>query len=126
MQRPRPTNQKNSYLWQPGSTSVYFTGNSSTPHYKQVSRCFTVRLSRFTLNMPGSDKEADLTERTEAFLSELKRGGGGTGPLRGSSETARETTALLRRITAQARWSSAGDILLCLRIKSSSKHNSSV
>lgn len=58
--------------------------------------------------MPGADKEVDLTEKIEAFLSDLKRGGSGTGPLRGSSETARETTALLRRITAQARWSSAG------------------
>lgn len=59
--------------------------------------------------MPGPDKETDLTERVEAFLSDLKRGGSGTGPLRGSAETARETTALLRRITAQARWSSAGE-----------------
>ncbi|KAG8011279.1 Translation initiation factor eIF-2B subunit beta [Nibea albiflora] len=58
--------------------------------------------------MPGPDKETDLTERIEAFLSDLKRGGSGTGPLRGSAETARETTALLRRITAQARWNSAG------------------
>lgn len=58
--------------------------------------------------MPGADKETDLTERIEAFLADLKRGGSGTGPLRGSAETARETTALLRRITAQARWSSAG------------------
>lgn len=61
--------------------------------------------------MPGPDKETDLTERIEAFLSDLKRGGTGTGPLRGSAETARETTALLRRITAQARWSSAGALL---------------
>lgn len=58
--------------------------------------------------MPGADKEIDLTERIEAFLSDLKRGGSGSGPPRGSSETARETTALLRRVTAQARWSSAG------------------
>lgn len=59
--------------------------------------------------MPGSDKETDLAERIEAFLSDLKREGSGTGPLRGSAETARETTALLRRVTAQARWSNAGD-----------------
>ncbi|KAL7889095.1 hypothetical protein AOLI_G00040690 [Acnodon oligacanthus] len=52
--------------------------------------------------MPGADKETDLGERIEAFLAELKRGG------RGSGETARSTAALLRRITAQARWSSAG------------------
>uniref|UniRef100_A0A3B4AWV2 Translation initiation factor eIF2B subunit beta n=1 Tax=Periophthalmus magnuspinnatus TaxID=409849 RepID=A0A3B4AWV2_9GOBI len=65
--------------------------------------------------MPGSDKETDLTERIEAFLSELKRGGSGTGRFRGSSETARETTALLRRITAQARWSSAGDLMEIIR-----------
>lgn len=60
-------------------------------------------------NMPGADKETDLTERIEAFLADLKRGGSGTGPLRGSGEMARETTYLLRRITAQARWSSAGE-----------------
>ncbi|XP_023259247.1 translation initiation factor eIF-2B subunit beta [Seriola lalandi dorsalis] len=65
--------------------------------------------------MPGPDKETDLTERVEAFLSDLKRGGSGTGPLRGSAETARETTALLRRITAQARWSSAGDLMEIIR-----------
>lgn len=58
--------------------------------------------------MPGADKETELTERLEAFLSDLKRGGSGTGPLRGSAETARETTALLRRVTSQARWSNAG------------------
>lgn len=58
--------------------------------------------------MPDADKETDLMERIEAFLSDLKRGGSGAGPLRGSSETARETTALLRSITAQAPWSSAG------------------
>uniref|UniRef100_A0A7N6AFN7 Translation initiation factor eIF2B subunit beta n=1 Tax=Anabas testudineus TaxID=64144 RepID=A0A7N6AFN7_ANATE len=65
--------------------------------------------------MPGPDKETELTERIEAFLSDLKRGGSGTGPLRGSAETARETTALLRRITAQARWSSAGDLMEIIR-----------
>uniref|UniRef100_A0A1A8GWR4 Translation initiation factor eIF2B subunit beta n=1 Tax=Nothobranchius korthausae TaxID=1143690 RepID=A0A1A8GWR4_9TELE len=65
--------------------------------------------------MPGPYKETDLTERVEAFLSDLKRGGSGTGPLRGSAETARETTALLRKITAQARWSSAGDLMEIIR-----------
>uniref|UniRef100_A0A3Q2DJ82 Translation initiation factor eIF2B subunit beta n=1 Tax=Cyprinodon variegatus TaxID=28743 RepID=A0A3Q2DJ82_CYPVA len=65
--------------------------------------------------MPGPDKETDLTERVEAFLSDLKRGGSGAGPLRGSAETARETTALLRKITAQARWSSAGDLMEIIR-----------
>uniref|UniRef100_A0A3Q3WRE0 Translation initiation factor eIF2B subunit beta n=1 Tax=Mola mola TaxID=94237 RepID=A0A3Q3WRE0_MOLML len=65
--------------------------------------------------MPGPDKETDLTERIEAFLSDLKREGSGTGPLRGSAETARETTALLRRISAQARWSSAGDLMEIIR-----------
>uniref|UniRef100_A0A4W5RPK4 Translation initiation factor eIF2B subunit beta n=1 Tax=Hucho hucho TaxID=62062 RepID=A0A4W5RPK4_9TELE len=65
--------------------------------------------------MPGADKEADLTERIEAFLSDLKRGGCGTGPTRGSGETARETTALLRKVTAQARWSNAGDLMEIIR-----------
>ncbi|MBN3294903.1 EI2BB factor, partial [Amia calva] len=65
--------------------------------------------------MPGADKETELSERVEAFLSELKRGGSGCGPPRGSGETARETAALLRRITAQARWSSAGDLMEIIR-----------
>ncbi|CAB1342553.1 unnamed protein product, partial [Coregonus sp. 'balchen'] len=65
--------------------------------------------------MPGADKEADLTERIEAFLADLKRGGCGTGPIRGSGETARETTALLRKITSQARWSNAGDLMEIIR-----------
>uniref|UniRef100_A0AAQ4P1Z3 Translation initiation factor eIF2B subunit beta n=1 Tax=Gasterosteus aculeatus aculeatus TaxID=481459 RepID=A0AAQ4P1Z3_GASAC len=72
--------------------------------------------SRFyTTTMPAPDKEIDLTERIEAFLSDLKRGGSGTGPLRGSAEMARETTALLRRIAAQARWSNAGDLMEIIR-----------
>lgn len=58
--------------------------------------------------MPGGDRESDLSERTEAFLVELKRSGSGAGPFRASVETAKETAALLRKITAQARWSSAG------------------
>lgn len=70
--------------------------------------------------MPGPDKETDLTERVEAFLSDLKRGGSGAGPLRGSAETARETTALLRKITAQARWSSAGCTLYLLHLTAAS------
>ncbi|KAK0148047.1 Translation initiation factor eIF-2B subunit beta [Merluccius polli] len=65
--------------------------------------------------MPGADKETDLSERIEAFLADLKRGGTGSGPLTGSAETARKTTALLRRITAQARWSSAGDLMEIIR-----------
>uniref|UniRef100_A0A8B9KEU4 Translation initiation factor eIF2B subunit beta n=1 Tax=Astyanax mexicanus TaxID=7994 RepID=A0A8B9KEU4_ASTMX len=59
--------------------------------------------------MPGADKETDLCERIEAFLAELKLGD------RGSGETARSTAALLRRITAQARWSSAGDLMEIIR-----------
>uniref|UniRef100_A0A8C9SPJ1 Translation initiation factor eIF2B subunit beta n=1 Tax=Scleropages formosus TaxID=113540 RepID=A0A8C9SPJ1_SCLFO len=65
--------------------------------------------------MPGTDRETDLSERTEAFLAELKRSGGGAGPLRGSGETARETVALLRKITAQARWSNAGELMEIVR-----------
>ncbi|KAK3522360.1 hypothetical protein QTP86_007637 [Hemibagrus guttatus] len=60
------------------------------------------------IEMPGADKETDLSERIEAFLAEMKRSGSGSGSVRGSAETARDTAALLRRITAQARWSSAG------------------
>ncbi|MCJ8747141.1 hypothetical protein PDJAM_G00149930 [Pangasius djambal] len=65
--------------------------------------------------MPGADKETDLSERIEAFLAELKRSGSGSGSARGSAETARDTAALLRRITAQARWSSAGDLMEIIR-----------
>ncbi|KAK9956884.1 hypothetical protein ABG768_014591 [Culter alburnus] len=65
--------------------------------------------------MPGADKETDLSERIESFLSELKRCGSGAGSLRGSAETARETSALLRRITAQARWSNAGELMEIIR-----------
>uniref|UniRef100_A0A8C1KHN8 Translation initiation factor eIF2B subunit beta n=1 Tax=Cyprinus carpio TaxID=7962 RepID=A0A8C1KHN8_CYPCA len=65
--------------------------------------------------MPGADKETDLSERIESFLSELKRCGSGAGSLRGSAETARETTALLRRITAQARWGNAGELMEIIR-----------
>lgn len=65
--------------------------------------------------MPATDRETDLTERIEAFLADLKLGGSGTGPLRGSAETARETTALLRRIASNARWSSAGDLMEIIR-----------
>ncbi|KAM8832348.1 translation initiation factor eIF2B subunit beta isoform 1-T1 [Spinachia spinachia] len=65
--------------------------------------------------MPSADKDVELTERIEAFLSDLKRGGSGTGPLRASAETARETTALLRGITAQAPWGNAGDLMEIIR-----------
>ncbi len=79
---------------------------------EEVSVWFRECLLRFTetpVKMPGADKETDLSERIESFLSELKRCGSGAGSLRGSAETARETTALLRRITAQARWGNAGE-----------------
>ncbi|XP_034783939.1 translation initiation factor eIF-2B subunit beta [Acipenser ruthenus] len=65
--------------------------------------------------MPGADKEMELSEWMEAFLSELKRGGSGAGPPRGSGETARDTAFLLRKITAQARWNSAGDLMDIIR-----------
>ncbi|XP_028678046.1 translation initiation factor eIF-2B subunit beta [Erpetoichthys calabaricus] len=65
--------------------------------------------------MPGVDKESELSERIEAFLAELKRGRSATGVSRGSGETARETAALLRKITAQARWSNAGELMEIIR-----------
>jgi len=76
----------------------------------ETTRSDTVKIFTETQGkMPGADKETDLSERIESFLSELKRCGSGAGSLRGSAETARETSALLRRITAQARWSNAGE-----------------
>uniref|UniRef100_H3BG55 Translation initiation factor eIF2B subunit beta n=1 Tax=Latimeria chalumnae TaxID=7897 RepID=H3BG55_LATCH len=58
-----------------------------------------------------ADKESELSERIEAFLSELKRG----RSQRGSGETARETVALLRKITSQARWANAGELMEIIR-----------
>ncbi|XP_043929791.1 translation initiation factor eIF-2B subunit beta-like [Protopterus annectens] len=60
---------------------------------------------------PGVDKETELSDRIETFLAELKRGGNG----RGSAETARQTAGLLRRITAQARWGNAGELMDIIR-----------
>lgn len=82
--------------------------------FREVSSCqeklgLNQRFIKTQIKMPGADKETDLSERIESFLSELKRCGSGAGSLRGSAETARETSALLRRITAQARWSNAGE-----------------
>ncbi|OCT65133.1 hypothetical protein XELAEV_18041372mg [Xenopus laevis] len=58
--------------------------------------------------MPGiAEKESELSERIEAFVAELKRGGGRPS----SEETARKTVGLLRHIIAQARWGNAGEII---------------
>ncbi|MEQ2223464.1 Translation initiation factor eIF-2B subunit beta, partial [Ilyodon furcidens] len=93
-----------------------FTSASwSTFHSRNLLSSSSESSSVLKTSMPGPDKETELTERVEAFLSDLKRGGSGAGPLRGSAETARETTALLRKITAQARWSSAGDLMEIIR-----------
>ncbi|XP_068110622.1 translation initiation factor eIF2B subunit beta isoform X2 [Hyperolius riggenbachi] len=62
--------------------------------------------------MPGgAEKESELSERVEAFITALKRGGGGPS----SEETARDTVYLLRRIIAQARWSNAGELMEIIR-----------
>ncbi|NP_001080268.1 eukaryotic translation initiation factor 2B subunit beta L homeolog [Xenopus laevis] len=62
--------------------------------------------------MPGiTEKESELSERIEAFVAELKRGGGRPS----SDETARETVGLLRRIIAQARWGNAGELMEIIR-----------
>lgn len=114
----RSANQMNAYSQSPGcSPPKHFPFPSCSPQQKHcyLWRCHFHRLTA----MPGPDKGTDLTERIEAFLSDLKRGGSGTGPLRGSAETARETTALLRRFTAQARWSSAGEVTRCFTAPSS-------
>ncbi|XP_072284253.1 translation initiation factor eIF2B subunit beta [Pyxicephalus adspersus] len=59
----------------------------------------------------GSEKESELSERVEAFITGLKRGGGHQS----SEETARETVGLLRRIIAQARWGNAGELMEIIR-----------
>lgn len=102
------TNQMKAPSYPPGSTPEVLPRQQLHATNTEKARFHSGSKSDCVTAMPGSDKETDLTERIESFLSDLKRGGSGTGPLRGSAETARETTALLRRITAQARWSSAG------------------
>ncbi|KAM3919936.1 translation initiation factor eIF2B subunit beta [Leptodactylus fuscus] len=62
--------------------------------------------------MPAAtEKETELSERIEAFITGLKRGDG----RQTSEETARETVALLRKIIAQARWSNAGELMDIIR-----------
>ncbi|KAM4662694.1 translation initiation factor eIF2B subunit beta [Discoglossus pictus] len=62
--------------------------------------------------MPGlTEKESELSEKIEAFVNGLKRGGARPN----SEETARETVGLLRRIIAQARWSNAGELMEIIR-----------
>ncbi|KAG8562117.1 hypothetical protein GDO81_015593 [Engystomops pustulosus] len=62
--------------------------------------------------MPAAnEKETELSERIEAFITGLKRGGG----RQTSEETARETVALLRKIIAQARWGNAGELMEIIR-----------
>ncbi|KAM5129706.1 translation initiation factor eIF2B subunit beta [Mantella aurantiaca] len=60
---------------------------------------------------PGSEKESELSERIEAFITGLKRGEGRPS----SEDTARETVGLLRRIIAQARWGKAGELMDIIR-----------
>jgi len=104
------TNQSVRFVASPGSASDASAGIALTFHHSGVKKKERNTRKQHN-NMPGADKETDLSERIEAFLADLKRGGTGSGPLRGSAETARKTTALLRRITAQARWGSAGGLL---------------
>ncbi|KAI3364326.1 hypothetical protein L3Q82_011123, partial [Scortum barcoo] len=101
------------HIWDIMSRSIH--QRHVAPQTVQELADALVQLAVLIPTMPGSDKETELTERIESFLSDLKRGGSGSGPLRGSAETARETTSLLRRITAQARWSSAGDLMEIIR-----------
>ncbi|XP_073494196.1 translation initiation factor eIF2B subunit beta isoform X1 [Phyllobates terribilis] len=62
--------------------------------------------------MPAAnEKETELSERIETFITGLKRGGG----RQSSEETARETVSLLRRIIAQARWGNAGELMVIIR-----------
>ncbi|XP_069592426.1 translation initiation factor eIF2B subunit beta [Ranitomeya imitator] len=62
--------------------------------------------------MPAAnEKETELSERIETFITGLKRGGG----RQSSEETARETVSLLRRIIAQARWGNAGELMDIIR-----------
>lgn len=62
--------------------------------------------------MPAAtEKETELSERIEAFITGLKRGDG----RQTSEETARETVAVLRKIIAQARWGNAGELMVIIR-----------
>ncbi|XP_029454280.1 translation initiation factor eIF-2B subunit beta [Rhinatrema bivittatum] len=62
--------------------------------------------------MPGTgEREAELSERIDAFVARLKQGGGRPS----SEETARQTVALLRGICAQSRWSNAEELMEIIR-----------
>lgn len=56
---------------------------------------------------PTGERGPELSERIDAFVARLKR----EVSRPSSEETARETGALLRRIIAQERWGSAGELI---------------
>ncbi|CAH3044422.1 unnamed protein product [Porites evermanni] len=58
----------------------------------------------------AESKEDDLYERIESFVSLLKQ-----GELHGSYAIATQTLQLLRRIVSQTRWSTAGELMQCVR-----------
>lgn len=53
---------------------------------------------------------ADLTERINIFISDLKK-----GRVKGSYDVAHQTLSLLRRVIAQTRWASAAELMMRIR-----------
>lgn len=59
---------------------------------------------------PSAESKDDLYERIDSFISFLKQ-----GQLHGSYDIATQTLQLLRRIVSQTRWSTAGELMQCIR-----------
>lgn len=59
---------------------------------------------------PSAESKDDLYERIDSFISFLKQ-----GQLHGSYNIATQTLQLLRRIVSQTRWSTAGELMQCIR-----------
>lgn len=64
----------------------------------------------FLMAPPSAESKDDLYERIDSFISFLKQ-----GQLHGSYDIATQTLQLLRRIVSQTRWSTAGELMQCIR-----------
>ncbi|XP_002740976.1 translation initiation factor eIF2B subunit beta-like [Saccoglossus kowalevskii] len=60
--------------------------------------------------MPLSEHTAELNDRIEGFITELRK-----GQVLGSYEIAKKTVDILRRLVSQTRWSNAGEIMDIIR-----------
>lgn len=62
------------------------------------------------MDLRSAESKDDLYERIDSFISFLKQ-----GQLHGSYDIATQTLQLLRRIVSQTRWSTAGELMQCIR-----------